>query len=459
MRNQTARVNLDYMVHLASQPDWATEQARNVDDYNLDNGARYGDDPIPTYLKPNFISRGQRDLLDKAVTRITGALETVVDLWLEDEDLQELWGVSEAERELYQVDPGYPGAIQIARFDGFLQGGDLKFLEFNCDSPGGPGYGDVIAEAFRGHLLDSGRLGTWYRVTEQRRVPPLARTLKRCYDAWRKGRDHPEDPFVVLADWRDVDSRPDIEITTRRFGDLGLEAAMADPRDLTLDGDRLMLEDRQVDVIYKRVIVEELVREPAARDLVEAYKAGAVCMVNAPRSCIVGNKKILALLHRPGIQRELTPEQRVAVDRFVPWTKILQPGKTRVEGYTVHLRDFVLDNKNRLVLKAAQGYGGRQVHLGFETSEEEWGHLVDSHIEDGTWVVQELVDIPKELYPVVDDGQVYMKLLNVNINPFVFGGEYAGAYTRVSTESVINVSHGGGIVPTMTIQDIEEGLP
>jgi len=43
-----------------------------------------------------------------------------------------------------------------------------------------------------------------------------------------------------------------------------------------------------------------------------------------------------------------------------------------------------------------------------------------------------------------------LQLKKVNINPFALLGKYSGTITRVSDSSVINVSAGGGLVPTLS---------
>lgn len=456
MGGDVGQVNLDFLVRVAEDPGWARSEVKRIEAYNREHGALYDGEPVPVSIKPNFISPSQADLLERASGELMGALDAFVEVFLEDPQLQQMWNVSDEELDLYQVDPGYPGAIQVSRFDGFLEGSDLTFLEFNCDSPGGAGYADVIHEAFMRLYERNHGLGSGYRVEQTSRVTSLKETLLDAYEAWRQGADRPAEPYVVVSDWPDVASRPDIDVTVERLQRLGLDAAFADPRDLTLDGDELVHGDRRVDVLYKRVITRELMDEPEASDLLDAYRAGTVCMVNAPRSVIVGNKKIMAALRRPEIQRELTPSQRRAIDRHVPWTAVLEPGKVEVEGLKVDLRDLVLDNKDELVLKPARGYGGKGVTLGSETDDETWGTLVDEHI-GADWIVQRAAKIPKELYPQLTDDGVEMAPVNVNVNPFVFGGSFAGAYTRISREKVINVSYGGGLVPTITASSAEPG--
>jgi hypothetical protein len=65
------------------------------------------------------------------------------------------------------------------------------------------------------------------------------------------------------------------------------------------------------------------------------------------------------------------------------------------------------------------------------------------------WIVQERVEIPEEEFPLIGaDGGLRFAMLKVNTNPFYVGGASAGAVSRVSADAVINVSAGGGSVPT-----------
>jgi hypothetical protein len=67
------------------------------------------------------------------------------------------------------------------------------------------------------------------------------------------------------------------------------------------------------------------------------------------------------------------------------------------------------------------------------------------------WVVQERVAIPEEPFPVVIGGALRFEALKVNVNPFYAAGADVGAVTRASRSSVINVSAGGGSVPTFVV--------
>jgi hypothetical protein len=101
------------------------------------------------------------------------------------------------------------------------------------------------------------------------------------------------------------------------------------------------------------------------------------------------------------------------------------------------------------VLKPASEYGGHGVALGIETDQAEWDRIIATHAERSDFVVQEYVPVPEEMFPTVEGGHVQMRLKRFNINPFGIGGRYAGTITRISDQAVINVSAGGGLLPSV----------
>jgi hypothetical protein len=91
------------------------------------------------------------------------------------------------------------------------------------------------------------------------------------------------------------------------------------------------------------------------------------------------------------------------------------------------------------------------VLVGDETPAEAWAEAVAASLRE-PWVVQERVAIPEEVFPVLDEEDgLTLASLKVNVNPFYVDGADVGAVTRASRSSVINVSAGGGSVPTFVV--------
>jgi uncharacterized circularly permuted ATP-grasp superfamily protein len=110
----------------------------------------------------------------------------------------------------------------------------------------------------------------------------------------------------------------------------------------------------------------------------------------------------------------------------------------------------LIAEKDRWVLKSSLSSGGRDVTLGVEISDQAWRELVARNIEDVA-VAQRLQPIAlRQLPHLVGDG-VELRTLFANWNPWIFGGRYAGASTRVSTEKIVSITAGGGLIPNIPI--------
>jgi uncharacterized circularly permuted ATP-grasp superfamily protein len=146
----------------------------------------------------------------------------------------------------------------------------------------------------------------------------------------------------------------------------------------------------------------------------------------------------------------VTADERRFLDDVVPWTRRVAERRTVKGGTTIDLMPFILAERESLVLKPAHGYGGRSVLVGDETPPAAWEAAAISGLSE-PWVVQERVVIPEEPFPVVSGGTLGFEPLKVNVNPFYAAGAEVGAVTRASRSSVINVSAGGGSVPTFVV--------
>jgi len=92
--------------------------------------------------------------------------------------------------------------------------------------------------------------------------------------------------------------------------------------------------------------------------------------------------------------------------------------------------------------------------IGRETDEASWQNLVGRILRDNEdWVVQRYVQISEMEVPMVNGTGVKMARKKYNINPFVFAHRYAGSVARLSDQSVINVSAGGGLVPVINYEE------
>jgi uncharacterized circularly permuted ATP-grasp superfamily protein len=437
----------DYHQRLLADPGAAVEQWAWLQEAFRKGGITFDGQPMPTLLRPQFVRR-----LDWGVLRDTGTrlldLAARVARRAFDGDVSRLCaflGTPAAEVPWVAVDPGEPDVV-LSRLDAFVTRDGPRFIEINSDAPAGFGYSDAMAAVFR-------QLPVFQAFARDRKVSyePSDRALVGAVVGEWRPHAGSAPPRIAIVDWADVRTRADQEILCRSFVDQGFACVLEDPRDLAFREGRLLGPSGPIDLVYRRAVLSELVaKEEEVRAFLAAYESGLVPFVNTFRCRLSEDKAFFAVLTDEAFSGLLTSEERTLVDAVVPWTRKVAERKTQRAGRDVDLVPHILEDRAGLVLKPAHGYGGKAVFVGDETSPAVWEDAVLSAL-GSPWVVQERVTIPEESFPVFDQGALAFTSLKVNTNPFYVRGSRSGAVTRCSRSSVINVSAGGGSVPTFVV--------
>jgi hypothetical protein len=438
-------LKLQHLVELSKLGDRCAGIEQEIERWLSENDVVFAGRTIPFVLMPHFVSPGQLRRVRRAVACLSAVLDRFCDAYAEDGRLREDLAVPAAEDALIRLDPGYSRPLRICRLDAFLQGYEVKFLEFNADSPAGIGYTDVLYEGLR-KAIDLPGVRAEFETAYTPMLPLLIETLLGAYRELRSERTElPETPRLALVDVEGSPSVPEFRIICAAARAVGIEALWGTLDDVTYDGTHLRVRGEPVHLVYRRALLEDL----PEGDLIAAARDRRAAVVNPFRARVANNKKLFALLQDPRFAHLVEERERRVIDETIPWTRVLRPGRTSYGEWVVDLLQFVSDNRERLVLKPASDYGGHGVSLGMETDQPRWDALIEEHVEDGDFVVQEYVPVPEEMFPTVEDGHVQMRLKRFNINPFGIGGRYAGMITRISDQAVINVTAGGGLLPSV----------
>jgi Glutathionylspermidine synthase preATP-grasp len=438
-------LKLQYLVELSKLGDSCAGLEQKLETWLDEHDVIFAGQTIPFVLMPHFISPGQLRRVKHAVGVLSAVLDRFCDAYPKDEALREELAVSPVEDSLIRIDPGFPRPMRICRLDAFLTGYDVKFLEFNADSPAGTGYTDIL-HAGLSSTIDLPRVRQEFEMTYTPILPELIGTLTDAYAHVRaRHPDLPERPTLALVDAEGSPSVPEFRIICAAARATGIEALHATLDDLRYDGSTLSAGGEPIHLVYRRALLEDLDQS----DLVAAARDGRVCVVNPFRSRVANNKKLFALFCDPRFAHLIKGDEQEVIDATIPWTRILRPGHTNYGDWKIDLLPFVADNRERLVLKPASDFGGHNVALGMETPQDEWDAILESHAARADFIVQEYLSVPEEMFPTIEDGHVHMRLKHFNINPFGIGGRYAGSITRISDRAVINVSAGGGLLPSV----------
>jgi uncharacterized circularly permuted ATP-grasp superfamily protein len=393
-----------------------------------------------------LISEWQYEQVNTAAETIYAALGRLERALIADEDLRRELDLDPREEALALRDPGFRAASPSSRLDGFIgEDGVIRFVEYNAESPAGMAYNDELAQVFAS-LPVMKRFRERYRI---RVVPVRGRQLGAMLRAHRSRSER--SPAIAIVDWRGLPTLTEFEMFQRYFESRGVRTVICAPEDLTYSRGTLRASRTAIDLVYRRVLTSELLaKDVISRPLVRAYLEGAVTVVNSFRAKLLHTKMSFALLSDDRYAALYTAPQRAAIAKHVPWTRKVREGHTTYGRRVVDLADFVIGNRDRLVLKPNDEYGGKGVVLGWTIDQHEWEQSFIAALAT-SFVVQERVPVPRYPFPVVLDRMHFLDL-SIDHDPYLFWGRVSGTLARVSSSALLNVTAGAGsVVPTYVV--------
>ena len=412
-------------------------------------GLTFGDRPTCPFLRPHIVTRTLYDEVARAAQTIARAIERVVERALIDKDLLAELSLTPREEQMARIDPGYSQLCVTSRLDAYVSEDGFKFLEYNAESPAGVGdqmqLEKVLFElAHMKHLLEE--RAHW-------RPEPHKRLLQSLLQAYREWGGDKEQPRIAIVDWKGVSTESEFRILQKYFAAEGYSTIIADPDDLRYHDGQLSCGDFVIDIVYKRVVIHEFL-ERCAEDhpLAQAYADRRVCIANSFRTKLAHKKAGFAILSNPRYIDLFAADELQVLRRHIPWTRRVTEGKTSFEDGEHDLIQLIRREREQLVLKPNDDYGGHGVFLGWETSPEEWEHAIALSLER-PYVVQQRVPLKKVAMPTFSGG-LRLDEMFVDFNPFLFHNEVEGALIRLSSSSLLNVTSGGGQTALLVLEDM-----
>jgi hypothetical protein len=404
------------------------------------------------FLRPFFLTSHDEARIRDAAETVAALGERVIRVAFQSRELYKQLGTTEAEDALVRIEPGYPTASTTSRLDAFLLPDALHFAEYNAEAPAGIGYTQRLCELFASTSVME-RFREAHQVRYHPVIDELLAALVASYREWG-GTAAP--PTIAIVDWREVPTWTEFEILRDAFTAAGVPTIVCDPRELELAGDALTAHGTRIDLVYRRVLVNDVVARAAeSKALVDACAARVVCMANTFRCKLAHKKAFFAVLTDPAYASLFSARELEIVHAHVPWTRVLHDGKTWKGDWQGDLLELVRRERERFVLKPNDEYGGTGVNLGWEMTGTDWEARIESALRDpcGTWIVQERIPVRRETFPQFDAlGNVTMAEMLVDFAPYLFRGRMGGYLTRLSGSGLANVTSGGGQVPAFVLE-------
>jgi len=434
------------------------ESSRLALDEGLE-GARliFGGRRLTPYLRPHFVLESDWQRIVEVCETVWSALQKVKDAAIGNDEILNELGITEIEKDLVAIDPKYAQVSPTARLDSFLTENSYSFVELNGESPAGIAYADSATEIFKS-LPIMQKFAERYDVQGFEGRPKMLDVLLRAHEEFL-GHKPEKNPVIAIVDLKDLPTQQEFELFKDYFESQGYTSFICSPDELVFDGKNLLYKEVVVDIVYKRLLVNEyLPIINSAPDILNAYRSGAVCMVNSFRSKVVHKKAIFAVLTNERYAHLFNEAERNAIQAHIPWTRKFRNEQTENKGERIDLVEWTRGNKRKLVLKPNDDYGGHGIYIGWASPKEEWDKAIKVALADGDYLVQERVQTSKEMFPMLDAvGNWQMIEQLVDLDPLLFNGVVGSAFTRLSSSELANVSSGGGMVPTFIIREKQNG--
>ena len=198
----------------------------------------------------------------------------------------------------------------------------------------------------------------------------------------------------------------------------------------------------------------ELCHGIVASGVMKAFTAGNIRLLNGPVTGLLSNKFNLALLSEHEDADIFTAEEKETIKKHIPWTRKIIPGETLYKGEKIQMQNFLIANKDKLVIKPSLGLGGQQVCIGQAIFRKEWEYIVNNALRKRTYLVQEFVEAPQFLYR---SGEAGCALHDTVWGVWLLGSQYGAAMVRAlpagKTRKVVNAAQGAEVSAVFEVDE------
>ncbi|MFJ6799036.1 hypothetical protein [Streptomyces sp. NPDC091268] len=272
----------------------------------------------------------------------------------------------------------------------------FRLLEFNFGSATGGAAAGELGRA----MLEVPALSAFAEEHGLRHIHPVACLAPSLMAAAEEL--GVKQPVVALVEWPTSFRRAEATLRAwaRALTRAGLDCrpchiAQLDPRP-----NGLYLDRRKVDVAVRVFTLTDVLTAPEmAQPLVQATRHGQVVLYTGLDNAALDGKNTLALLSTADPRLQMNDREAQAVQRLLPWTRVVRAGRTQADGHHVDLVDYLHAHQKELVLKPALAHRGNGVRCGWSMTEHEWKNAVASALRHGATVAQRRVHPRPEAFP------------------------------------------------------------
>ncbi len=401
---------------------------------------RFTKGPVPVLFNPYILSAVEYSFIKAVSERMLGIAEKASGILIENSEIAEYFGIKDLLHALVCKNPGFVRNFPIARFDSYFDGKNLTFIELNAEGVACMHWSSRLNDLFLDFYPGGELRGD--NIVSQNLKDKVLGNLLSCFGEFSPR--HTGKPSIAIVDKKRGSTYPEFEAFRDFFVSRGHACVIADPGELSYDGERLRSGNFEIDIVYRRLLtVEYLPEYHASPALGKAYLDGKVCVSHPFRAYIGFSKKLFSFLWSEGAERFFSGSDISFIREHIPWTMPLKTGEVVFGEENIDLRKLLQNNRDEFVLKPANLYDGAGVVMGCMVSQEEWDAKVGKEI-DCDYLVQKKADAPVFK---AHDGTEYVR----HLGEYLIDGKLTGFLTRAEKTGLINEHNPAFMVPTFAL--------
>lgn len=420
------------------------EAAWKTRDYLLRSSVAYHGRCVRTLQIPKVFTPAVIDDFRSIVDTTYRIFQKVIREYLENPWYRKLFPFSPELEELILIPSLYDSLLPIARFDIFYneENGSFQFCEINTDGTSAMNEDYVLNQAIElnpAHQAMKRR----HKFSVFELYDSWVKTFLSIYQTYEKRREH---PHVAIVDFLENASITEFEEFRRRFEKAGISCEIAEITQLSYENHRLISPlGRPIDAVYRRAVTTDVMaRKEEVRPFLEAVKNQDVCLIGAFRTQIIHNKWLFKMLHEEPTLALLDPQERSFVKAHVPYTNLLAEGSAH--------RNQLIREKDRWLIKPLDSYASRGVWAGCDCTEKEWKKHIDDSMGQNYIYQEYCPPFRTENICFIEEPAEFKAYTNMS-GLFVYNGQFAGVYSRLSDGGIISSQYNEKAVPSLVLTE------
>ena len=441
------QIENEYKQYILEHEEECQASGAAIKEYLDHSTAAYNGLVVHTLHIPKIFTEKEIEYFRWIVKTTYSILTKVIREYIDNPAYRKYFPFSKELEELILVPNLYNSLLPVARFDIFFneETWDFKFCEINTDGTSAMNEDYVLNQALAFNDAHQEMLKK-YAFSTFELYDSLVESFMKLYDTYEK---KVENPYIVITDFMDHCCVNEFKEFAARFQKAGYETEICNIRDMTYrDGVLYSAAGHPIDLIYRRAVTCDIMAHyDEIQPFIQAVKDQNVCVMGSICTQIPHNKWLFKMLRDNATMKLLTEEEQKFVTDHIPYTNLMDDRFCRM--------DEILDDKDRWIIKPLDSYASRGVFAGIDYSDDDWEDIIHRHWNKN-YIYQEYYHPYRTDNICFRDAHPEFHSYTNMSGLYVYNGEFAGIYSRLSTGGIISSQCNERAVATLVLKEEKE---